>query len=621
MIVCRENRFLGSCCVFLRRIGNTKCCVRRPQYNGSILVLLAFSLFVGPVAANGIDYSVSVDGVGDPELRTAILETSQLTKEPARPVSTLRALRRRVESSQADIEALLRSRAYYAAAQSFKVEQDTNGTTRITLKVVPGPLYTIGRYDIRVTTPGEPREGINFPITDLGFRTDDIALSKIIVEADNRLLGIFRRKAYPFAKISDRRVVVDHKTRTLSVAIAADIGPYVKFGHARTEGLESVSPTLIARHVSWIPGTPFDAVALEMTRQKLRQTGLFESVLVRHVDSVNDKGELDIVVTVKERKHRSIGAGAAYSTSEGPLGKLFWEHRNLWGDGEQLRVSGEVGEIKQGVFGDLRINDFLKTDQNLIFDVRAAREQPNGFDSTEAVGIARLERSFSAIYAGSVGIGLDWADVDENGTKETFTFVTFPLTARRDTSDSLLDPSNGGRDTLTVTPNVGIFNTDVTFVAARLYDTRYLSLLSDKRLILAGWLRLGTLLGEDTFAIPANKRLFAGGAGSVRGYALNSIGPLDVQNDPTGGRSLTEFGAELRWRIHGPFGAVAFVEAGGVYDGSAPDWGKDLQWGAGVGARYLTKIGPLRLDVAVPLNRRNSVDDSFQILVSLGQAF
>jgi len=102
---------------------------------------------------------------------------------------------------------------------------------------------------------------------------------------------------------------------------------------------------------------------------------------------------------------------------------------------------------------------------------------------------------------------------------------------------------------------------------------------------------------------------------------VSTIGSLDKQNDPVGGRSSTEFGVELRWRIFGAFGLAAFVEAGAVYDGSVPDWGQDLQWGAGLGGRYLTAIGPIRLDVAVPINRRNDIDDAFQILVSLGQAF
>lgn len=133
--------------------------------------------------------------------------------------------------------------------------------------------------------------------------------------------------------------------------------------------------------------------------------------------------------------------------------------------------------------------------------------------------------------------------------------------------------------------------------------------------------RLGAIFGDSTLDIPANKRLYSGGPGSIRGYGLDDIGPLDVENDPIGGRSSTEFGAELRWRVFGPFGLVAFAEAGGIYDDPIPEWGKNLQWGAGAGVRYLTKIGPLRLDVAVPINRRNSVDDSFQILISLGQAF
>lgn len=593
----------------------------KSAWRKALAFLAVFTLASAAQADDAIEYTVSVTGVEDSDLKDAIIGTSELLDKSKRPVPTLRALRRRVDASLTRVAALLRARAYYAAKLRNSIERNPENSAVVTIEIELGPVYRIDRYDVRVTTPGEPRYGLGIPFSDLGLKPGDIALSEVIVAANGRLLNLLGRKAYPLAKIADRKVVVNHETRTLSVDIAADVGLYSRFGAVRTEGLESVDPEIITRHIAWVRGKPFDTEELEKTRRKLRQTGLFSSVTVRHEEKTDDKNELEVVITVKERKHRSIGAGGAYSSTEGLLGKLFWEHRNLWGGGERLRLRGEVGEIRQGVFGDFRISDFLANDQDLVFDTRASLEQREGFDSTEVVGVTRLERRFSSAYAGSVGIGFDFSDVEENGETEQFTFLTLPLTARRDTSDDLLDPSRGGRDTLTFTPNVGILDTDVTFFATQLYDTRYLQLLPKKKLILAGWARIGTIVGEQTLGIPANKRLYAGGAGSVRGYALDSIDPLDAQNDPIGGRSSTEFGAELRWRISGPFGAVAFVEAGGVYDGSVPDWGQDLQWGAGLGARYLTKIGPLRLDIAVPLNRRNAVDDSFQFLVSLGQAF
>lgn len=587
-----------------------------------LAVLTAAILATAPChAEEGIDYTVAVAGIADSDLRDAVLEAADISPDGKRPVTTPRALRRRVEAGLPRVKALLRSRAYYAADQSFTIDRKSDTAAAVTLRVDPGPAYRLGSYVIRTVRPADPRSPIHIMFKDLGLQLGDVARSDLIAAADQRLLAVLGRKAYPLARIKERKVVVDHKTRTLSVDIALDPGPYARFGPVSTEGLETVKPGLIARDLTWTRGAPFDTAAVEATRTKLRQTGLFSSVQVQYGDAVDAQGMLPITVKVTERKHRSIGVGASFSTTEGILGTVFWEHRNVWGHGERLRLRAEAGTIRQGLFGDLRLSDFGAKDQDLVFDARANREEPEGFTSLETAATARLVRRFSNTLAGSAGIGFDRSDVKENDVRDVFTLVTLPLTLRRDTSDDLLDPSRGGRDTLTFTPNIGVFDTDITFYKAQLYDTVYLSILPEKKLILAGWARIGTLFGASTLNIPANKRLYAGGPGSVRGYALNSIGPLDAENDPVGGRSSTEFGAELRWRITESIGLVAFTEAGGIYDDLVPDWGSDLFWGAGLGVRYLTKIGPLRLDVALPLNRRNEVDDAFQILVSLGQAF
>lgn len=589
---------------------------------GTFAVMAAAFLATTPSRGEeGIDYTVTVEGVAESELQDAVLEAAQISPEGKRPVTTLRALRRRVEAGLPRVKALLRSRAYYAADQSFTIARESDTSAAVTLRVDLGPAYRLDSYVIRTARPADPRAPIHIMFKDLGLELGDVARSDLIAEADQRLLAVLGRKAYPLARIQERKVVVDHKARALSVDIALDPGPYARFGPVDTDGLEEVQPGLVARHLAWTRGAPFDAAAVEATRAKLRQTGLFSSVQVRHGGAVDAQGMLPITIKVTERKHRSIGAGVSFSTTEGILGTVFWEHRNFWGHGERLRLRAEAGTIRQGLFGDLRLSDFGAKDQDLVFDARANREEPEGFTSLETAATARLERRFSDTLAGSAGIGFDRSDVKENDVRKVFTLVTLPLTLRRDTSDDLLDPSRGGRDTLTVTPNIGVFDTDLLFHKVQLYDTAYLSILPEKTLILAGWARIGTLFGESTLDIPANKRLYAGGPGSIRGYALNSIGPLDAEDDPVGGRSSTEFGAELRWRITESIGLVAFAEAGGIYDDTVPDWGSDLFWGAGLGARYLTKIGPLRLDVALPLNRRSGVDDAFQILVSLGQAF
>jgi translocation and assembly module TamA len=143
----------------------------------------------------------------------------------------------------------------------------------------------------------------------------------------------------------------------------------------------------------------------------------------------------------------------------------------------------------------------------------------------------------------------------------------------------------------------------------------------DSRYVLAFRARVAQVAGEPTATLPANHRLYAGGAGSIRGYEFQSVGPLDANNDPLGGRSLVTFGGEIRWRITETIGIVPFLDGGNVYDSTVPDFGEKFFWGTGVGFRYYTDFGPLRADIAFPLDRRKGIDDAYQFYISLGQAF
>ena len=131
---------------------------------------------------------------------------------------------------------------------------------------------------------------------------------------------------------------------------------------------------------------------------------------------------------------------------------------------------------------------------------------------------------------------------------------------------------------------------------------------------------MGATSGAERDEIPADIRFYAGGGGSIRGYAYKSVGPRH-ENQPLGGRSVAGLSSELRMNVTDTMGFAAFVDGGGVFESSFPDFGETFRWGAGLGLRYLTPVGPLRLDIGVPLNRREGIDNSFQVYVSLGQAF
>ena len=143
----------------------------------------------------------------------------------------------------------------------------------------------------------------------------------------------------------------------------------------------------------------------------------------------------------------------------------------------------------------------------------------------------------------------------------------------------------------------------------------------DGRSVLAGRASFGTIPGGTADNIPFDKLFYAGGGGSVRGFAYQSAGPRDAFNNPLGGASVVEGSVEFRQRIGKSFGAVAFVDAGSAYTDTMPNFSQFApRIGTGAGVRYYTDFGPARLDVGVPLNKRDG-DAPFGIYVSIGQAF
>jgi translocation and assembly module TamA len=570
-------------------------------------------------AALDVPYSVEIAGIEDEDLRGKLEELSVLIKERERPPPTVAALRRRAESDLTRLDEALASFGYYDAELTYDV--DTKKTpVAVVIHVKPGEVYRLAGFTIAGDNPAWRDGRIRIDPQKIGLETGSVAASQPVIDAEQKILTLLAEQAYPLARVQDRRVVIDHATQRMSVEWRIDTGPKARFGEVKIEGLQDVDREFVAKLLPWRRGEPFDGRKVEDGRVALVDTRLFGSVRIAHGDKVDADGELPMTVTLTEAKHRSIGAGLRYSTNEGPLGKVFWEHRNLFHEGETLNLSVTGGLVIQGVEADFRKPAIWWSNLDFLASVLAERENREAYESetigTNVGGEYRLDETKTL----TGGVGFERQRIDEDNDTETFGLLSLPFSFTYDNTADLLDPKSGTRANVGLTPYASVMDSDVDFLVMRLSDSVYVSLQEDGRLVLASWARFGSIVGAETDDIPATKRLYGGGASSVRAYGYQELGPVGADGDPTGGRSQMEVGTELRWRPFDNIGGVVFAEGGNVYDNSLPEFDERFLWGAGVGLRYYTDFGPLRLDVAFPINPRDT-DDKFQIYVGIGQAF
>jgi translocation and assembly module TamA len=589
-------------------------------------VLLAIALFgltgiVVPIAraAADIAYKTEITGTDDPALRTTLQAASQLVELQNRPPPTEAALRRRAENDLDRLRAVLNAAGYYEPELSYRID-DTADPVKVTVEVKPGPPYLLKQVQV-VTPDGRtpPLPELQTPAA-LGLELDKPARSAPVAAAEQRLIRAFMSHGYPLARMTDRHVVIDRATKAMEVSYTLDPGPPAAFGAATITGLERVKEAYVRRRITWKEGQLFDIDKVDATRDALIGSGLFATVQTTPATEVGPDGRIAITIAVTERPPRSIGAGFNYNSSQGVGARAFWEHRNLFGEAERLRTDLQAGQSLVSLAAQYRQPDlFSDSRQDLVGATALEREDVDAFTSSRFRVFGGVERRFGRYITGGAGLQFEQSHIEDDTGTQDFTLFGTPMFVRADATDNLLDPTRGGRGSLAVTPYVSAFGSTLSFVASRLTASAYQPFGAGDGLVLAGFGALGSIQGASRDTLPRDKRLYAGGGGSIRGYGYQKAGPLDAAGNPLGGKSSIEFGTELRIKVTDTIGIVPFVEGGNVYDSTLPHL-SGLLFGAGIGVRYYTAFGPIRFDVAVPLDRR-SADDPFQIYISLGQAF
>jgi translocation and assembly module TamA len=351
---------------------------------------------------------------------------------------------------------------------------------------------------------------------------------------------------------------------------------------------------------------------------KLLSTGLFGTARVEPQPPQNGSNSIPVKITVTERDLRTIRLGVGYSDI-GPNGKMIWEHRNLFGGGENLETSLTYSPIETTTKAALERPGFMGANQALILDVEASRESPDAYDADKLTTSAIVKRDFTRSIMAGTGLRYKYSRVEQLLSFEKYSHVILPLFLNLDGRDDRLNPVAGGR-IFAQTSFYEDLNGSDSFLKTQLEGRAYQMVWKRPRLSAALRVTLGSIDGASTENIPADERFYAGGGGSIRGYEYQAVGP-QLAGTPLGGSQLLEFSTELRLQPGNKLGYAAFIDGGTVYNDLVPNSDRSLRYGAGLGLRWFTAIGPLRVDVAFPLNPDANQVERVQFYISLGQAF
>lgn len=588
------------------------------------LLTVALTAALVPSVAVGADlkYRAEITGAEDSDLASLLDKVSELKTLEDKPPASEEALRRRADRDLGRLMDAAHSLGYWDADFSYDVDTSAE-SAKVTVTVKQGPLYHVA--SIKVLGPdGQP---LSIPQDEkkLPLKPGDPARTAPIVATETALVTAFGDSGHPFAKVENRRVEIDRDTQTMDVTYKLDPGPVMRFGPVAIAGLERLNPAYVEGRVRWQAGETYDASKVEETRRRLIETGLFSTVQITPTPDPEHPGEARMTIEATERLHRTIGAGLAYNTSQGIGARAFWENRNLFGNAEYLRLSAEVGQQIDAFRANFRRPDFLAVDQDFLATAEIANDTPVAYNSRRALATAGIERRVDRWLTGGLSLlavkanVTQLANVPGMGTQR-YELAGLPAYIKLDQTDNLLNPTNGYRAQLSVTPAHTFSGSHLTFATNLLSGSTYWPLGPEQRAILAGKLALGSLDGASLFQLPADQRIYAGGGGSIRPYGWQLAGPLAPNKDPIGGRSSLVLNLEARIKITETIGIVPFFDAGSYYESPVPQLGRTLLYGIGMGLRYYTAFGPLRLDLATPLHKR-SADSPIQLYISLGQAF
>ena len=594
-------------------------------------------------AADPVVYTLKIDTTGIPALDAAIAGSSQLAalRKPA-PAGPF-ALVARARADVGRVRTALDSFGYYQAQVGIGIDgqaldtptlPDTlaalpqAGRPEVAVHIAKGPLFHLRRVRLDGAVPASAAGAFT-------LQPGAPAVASDVLGAGSRLLTALQEQGYALARVDPPAATLVADAQALDVSFHVTTGPRVDIGQISITGLMRTHEAYVRRRLLIHPGQLYQPSKIEAARQDLASVGVFSGVKISGARVLDQQGRIPLLVDVTERKLHAVTFDIAYSTDLGGSAGLTWTHRNLFGRAEQLALSASVtglgGSADKGI-GYLTKAAFTKPDyyhrdQQLELDLSAIKQDLISYDQTAEIAGATLSRKLSRRWTASIGVSATEETILQEGVTRDYTLLAVPVTAKYDSTDvatPLDDPLHGLRATLIATPTESLSGQDSTFVilqatASTYFDLHGLGLSLPGHSVIALRGLVGSAQGASEFELPPDQRFYGGGSATVRGFRYQSVGPEFPDSTPEGGTAIDTATIEFRQRVWHNIGAVVFVDAGQVSTSSAPFGGRLVE-GAGIGARYYTPIGPIRVDIATPITRIQG-GDSYELYLGLGQAF
>lgn len=585
-----------------------------------------FAILVWILGASPLSAEVRLElRDGDDGLRQALEAGSALIGglDPSTPVADQLALAR---ADYSNLLALLYAQGHFAPVVSVRIDgreaanlspfAAPSRIDQVVITVTPGPRFRLGQAEIGPLPSG-------MPVPD-GFATGTVATTGALRDVTAAVIAGWRAAGHATAQVNAQSITARNRDAVLDVAISIDPGPRLRFGPLEPVGQERM-PNPRAIEIAGLPsGEIFDPGELDRAANRLRRTGAFSSVSLREGTPLPD-GTLPITAELVEAPRRRLGFGAELSSTQGLGLSAYWMHRNLSGQGERLRFEADVTGIDQGSSRpDLTLSAAFSRPASATADTTFAATlsaqylTEDTFREWLVEAQAGVEQQVTDRLVARGALGLRFSDVSDNLGDRQVTLVTLPLGLTYDSRNDPLDAADGVYGNLDLTPFHVLDTGD--FGLRSVADFRvYRGFGESDRTRLAGRLQIGTLSGGTVADLPADYLFFSGGSGTVRGQDYRNLGALQ-SGQAAGGRSFAALSLELRQDLAEKLGAVAFFDAGYVVSGAL--WEDSGQWqsGAGLGLRYDTPVGAIRVDIAVPVEQPVPTS-AFQLYIGIGQAF
>lgn len=588
---------------------------------GRILVLSACLAVIASAALADVP-KARIEGVEDRDLRTLLERAAGVSPEP--PASRFDA-RRRARQASETVVAALRAEGYYAGTATPDIGEGEapEPIVRVTL----GERFTFGATAIEWQGPPPIDDARAATLAATGLAEGEPARAEDVVEAEGRALAIVSARGYADARASPREVVVDHAIQRMLPTYRIAAGPLVKLDGLQLETTGRTDRTWIRMLAPWTEGDVYDPEDVAELERRLLDTGVYDTVTVAVAPPAQTTAEglRPIIVSLADRPRSTLEFGAGYSTSEGIGIEAEYARYNQVGRGDTLSIRTILAQIERRLTGELALPHYGRPGRTLRLGAEVFQDSTNAYDEAGLGVRADIEQRYGRTTFFTLGVRADLSQTNEGGADRNFAILTGLGGFALDRSSDPLDPKNGYRLEGRLEPTAITGDNSLLFLRASTQATAYYPFSDDARTLLAGRVRVGSILGGLIPEVPAGRRFFAGGGGSVRGYEYQAIGPRLADNTPAGGLSLVEGSLELRrsgfgerglWRA---LGGVAFIDVGSVGEEQYPTF-QELSAAVGVGVRFDLGFAPVRADLALPLNARDG-ESPFQIYLSLGQAF